>query len=90
MSRRIHLVLGEEEKALMEQAARREGMTLSAWLREAAADRMKKYAPPALSSAEDLRGFFEACDRREEGREPEWDAHRKVIEASRAEGVSDF
>ena len=89
MSTRIHLVLGEEEKALLEQAARAEGMTLSAWLREAAAEKMKKNAPRALSSTEELRAFFEECDQREKGHEPDWESHRKVIEASRAEGAPD-
>jgi hypothetical protein len=87
MSTRIHLVLGEEEKALLEQAARREGMTLSAWLRKAAAEKMEKSAPPALSSAEELRAFFARCDQKEKGREPDWEAHRKVIETSRGEGA---
>ena len=58
MSTRVHLVLGEEEKALLEQAARREGMTLSAWLREAAAERLKRNPPPSLSSVADLEAFF--------------------------------
>ena len=88
MSTRIHLVLGEEEKALLEQAARKEGMTLSAWLRGAAEERLKRKAPPSLSSVADLEAFFQECDGREEGEEPDWDAHREVMEASRAEGAT--
>jgi len=42
--------------------------------------------PPVLSSVEELRAFFEACDAREQGSEPDWDQHRKVIEESRAAG----
>jgi hypothetical protein len=87
MSTRIHLVLGEEEKALLEQAARREGMTLSAWLREAAEEKLSRRATPSLASADELQAFFEVCDEREEGREPDWEAHRRIIEVSRSEGA---
>ncbi len=89
MSTRIHLVLAEAEKALYEQAARKEGLTLSAWLREAASEKLARDIPPTLASVEALRAFFRECDDREEGLEPDWDAHRKVIEASRLDGVAD-
>jgi uncharacterized protein (DUF1778 family) len=87
MSTRIHMVLGEEEKALLERAARREGLTLSSWLREAAREKLERAEPPILSTVEDLTAFFQECDEREEGREPDWEAHRRVIEGSRREGL---
>jgi hypothetical protein len=89
MSTRIHLVLAEAEKALYEQAARKEGLTLSAWLREAASEKLARDIPPTLTSMEALTAFFKECKDREEGLEPDWDAHRKVIEASRLNGVPD-
>lgn len=87
MSARIHLVLAEAEKALYEEAARKEGMTLSAWLREAASEKLEKDGPPKLTSAETLSAFFKECEDREDGREPDWEAHRQVIEESRRDGV---
>ena len=89
MSVRIHLVMAEEEKARMERAAKAQGLTLSAWLREAARERLELAAPPGLSSVDELRGFFAQCDHRETGREPDWDAHRQVIEASKTQGAPD-
>lgn len=89
MATRIHLVLTEEEKARFERAAQEEGMTLSAWLREAARKRLDESDPPSLTSAGDLRGFFAECDLRETGREPDWEAHRNVIERSRRAGLSE-
>lgn len=86
MASRIHLVLTEEEKARLERAARTEGMTLSAWLREAAREKLQDSGPPSLASAHDLEAFFTECDRRETGREPDWEAHRKIIDASRSSG----
>jgi hypothetical protein len=89
MSTRIHLVLSEEEKARLAQVARREGMTLSAWLRSAAEEKLRRSAPPTLSTGEELDAFFQACDERERGKEPDWKNHLEVMKASRSEGVPD-
>jgi len=35
---------------------------------------------------DELRAFFEACDERETGREPDWAEHREVIEESIRKG----
>ncbi len=40
-----------------------------------------------LDTTDEPRAFFEACDERERGREPDWDAHREVIERSIAAGA---
>ena len=73
----------------MEGAARAQGKNLSVWLREAAQEKMDASAPPALVTGEELRGFFSCCDQRETGREPDWEAHRRVIEASKTTGAPD-
>jgi hypothetical protein len=88
MSVRIHLVMGEEEKARMERAARSEGKNLSAWLREAAREKLYAAPSPDLVSGESLREFFRECDERETGLEPDWEAHRRVIEASKRTGAA--
>jgi len=89
MSTRIHLVLSEEEKAVLESAARRNGMSLSAWLREAAQEKLGRDRAPLLATREALEAFFRACDAREQGEEPDWDVHREVIEASKTQGLPD-
>lgn len=90
MSERIHIVVEAVEKERFRRQAAREGKTLSDWLREAAAEKAaaaRKERP--LDTVGALRSFFEACDARESGREPDWDEHRRVIERSIGEGAAD-
>jgi len=89
MGTRIHIVLAEEEKSLLERAARNEGMSLSAWLRMAAREKLEGTAPPSLDSEGELSAFFAECDLREVGREPDWSAHMEVIEKSQGQGIPD-
>ena len=89
MAERIHIVLTREEKERYRRLAAREGHSLSEWLRAAARDRAAQAGRrAALDSVASLRAFFEACDERERGREPDWEAHREVIERSIAAGGS--
>ena len=64
-------------------------MSLSAWLREAAAEKVGRSEGHSLSSAGELKEFFRACDEREKGEEPDWEAHLQVLEASRRQGIPD-
>ena len=86
VSSRVQVVMDEVEREAFRRAAAREGLSLSDWLRRAARDRLAAAQPPELSSVEDLRAFFEACDAREEGVEPDWEQHRQIIEESTATG----
>lgn len=89
MTERIHVILGSAEKERFRQLAVREGTTLSAWVREAARERAAAAeAREGLESAEELRRFFEECDLREYGREPDWEEHERVLEASKTSGGS--
>jgi hypothetical protein len=83
MAERIHILVDREEKERFRRSAAREGRSLSEWLREAAKDRAAaSESRVALDSREALEAFFAACDRRERGREPDWESHREVIERS--------
>ena len=65
-------------------------MTLSAWLRTAARERLEEQRPsnPFKSSAE-IKKFFRACDALEGPEvEPEWNKHLDVITQSRRRGAS--
>jgi len=85
---RIHILLDEVDKARYRRQAEREGMSLGAWLRSAADERLKAAsAPRPLRTREALEGFFEECDERETVREPDWSEHRAVIERSRRAGL---
>jgi hypothetical protein len=89
MIERIHLVVRREEKERYRRMAVRAGKSLSEWLRDAAHEKLvAAEADVGLESADRLRGFFADCDRRETGREPDWESHREVIERSIGEGAS--
>lgn len=80
MSTRIHIVVKEAEKERFRREAARQGTSLSAWLREAAREHMADREGAALDSLEALGEFFDACDQRESGVEPDWDRYRRAME----------
>ena len=86
MSTRIHIVVDEEEKERFRRRAARENMSLSAWLRAAARERLGREDGPDLDTPDRLDAFFAACDEREEGTEPDWADHRRTIERSLSDG----
>jgi hypothetical protein len=90
MSTRIHIVVDEVEKDRFTQQARREGKSLSEWLRDVARQALLRGEKgPKLKSVDELRSFFARCDERETGREPDWKAHRRVIEDSIGRGAAE-
>ncbi|MBI3981639.1 MAG: antitoxin [Gemmatimonadetes bacterium] len=86
---RIQVPIDEPERERFRQQAEREGRSLAAWLREAAREKLvaAERAKP-LDTLEELRAFFAECDGRESGTEPDWEQHRRVIEASIRSGSS--
>ena len=87
MTDRVHVLMERAEKERFRRLAEREGKTLSEWLREAAAEKAAASAPrDRLNTTLELERFFEACDAREVGREPDWEEHRGVIDRSRSSG----
>ena len=87
---RVQLVIPDEDRDRFVHQARTEGMTLSAWLRSAARQRLEQQQRfHAFKSQEDLEGFFRACDALEgSGREPDWKEHQAAIDESRRRGSS--
>lgn len=83
MDERVHILLDGAEKERFRRWAEREGKSLSEWLREAAREKLAASSRGRpLDSREALEAFFEGCDARERGEEPDWEAHRRVIEES--------
>ena len=86
---RIQLVIPDEDRDRFVHQARREGMSLSEWLRTAARDRLEnhQHSDPLESSAH-LDAFFRACDELEgPGVEPDWEEHLMVVNESHERGV---
>ncbi|HUE96105.1 MAG TPA: hypothetical protein VMN39_05570 [Longimicrobiaceae bacterium] len=89
MTERIHLVVGRAEKERYRRLAARAGKSLSEWLRDAAREKLASgESDVALDSVDRLRDFFAECDRRETGREPDWESHREIIERSIGQGAA--
>jgi hypothetical protein len=87
---RIQVLIDPEEKEQFRRLAQERGLSLSAWLREAALKRAAEEGQvPRIRSADALRAFFSERDAREAGREPDWEEHLEVLDASRREGIGE-
>lgn len=80
--RRIVVFVDERQREMFRDQAAAEGRSLSEWLREAGRERLEHAQPSQLRTRDDLERFFNACDEREHGREPDWEDHLGVIRAS--------
>ena len=87
---RVQLVLPDEDRTRFVHQAHKEGMSLSAWLRIAARERLEQQAGIKCFEAHtEIEAFFVECDELEvPGVEPDWDQHLAVINESRKRGTS--
>jgi len=87
---RIQVLVSAEEKEAFRELAEREGLSLSAWLRQAGLSGLAAAAGRRkIETVDDLRAFFAACDKVEAGVEPDWEDHLRVIESSVSGGAAD-
>ena len=87
---RVQLVIPDADRDRFVLQARREGMTLSAWLRAAAHTRLEeRQRVKPFESLEDIKEFFKACDALEGPKtEPDWEEYLRIINESRASGAT--
>lgn len=85
---RVQVLLDEDELARFRRQAQREGLSLSAWLRQAGQERLQSRRGRRIQTVDDLREFFRAVDERESGSEPDWEEQKVKIARSRAAGQS--
>ncbi len=87
---RVQLVMADDDRDRFVHQARLEGMSLSAWLRAAARERLEKRRSVKLfRSPEDVEDFFRSCALlKGPETEPEWDEHLRVMGESRGRGVA--
>lgn len=87
---RVQLLIPDEDRDRFVHQARREGMTLSAWLRAAAHQRLAAgQRSDPFETPEDLEAFFQECDAIEgPDTEPDWSEHLALIDESRRRGAS--
>ncbi len=83
---RVQLVIPDADRDRFVTQARREGMSLSAWLRAAARECLDaRQQLDQFQSPEDVRSFFRSCASLEGPEtEPDWHEHLRVMNESRA------
>jgi len=88
---RFQLVMPDDDHARFANQASREGMSLSAWLRAAARERLERQSSPErFGSLADVDAFFAQCDALAGPEvEPDWKQHRALIAESRRRGASE-
>jgi hypothetical protein len=80
MSKRIQVILDEEEALEFKNQARKEGKSVSSWLREAGKKVIElNKSKRELKQAASLKAFFKEINSKKEGTEPEWEDHKKLI-----------
>lgn len=82
---RVQLIVPDGDHASYVQQAQRESLSLSAWLRAAAEDRLRrKHRARRFESVADIEAFFAECDRLPgPDREPDWEEHLATMNQSR-------
>ena len=87
---RVQLVMPDDDRDSFVHQAQREGMSLSAWLRAAARERLEtRQSVKQFDSPEDVEEFFKSCSALEGPEmEPDWSEHLRVISESRGRGVA--
>ena len=90
MSKRIQVVVDDQEAERFRRQAAAEGLSLSAWLRRLGRERLELADKEGgLHSVQELREFWKVCDSTRSGREPDWDEHLSVMRRSRRQGSSE-
>jgi hypothetical protein len=80
MSVRVQVILKDEEVAMFKSQAMKESKSLSAWLRDAGKKMIDlEQKQLSLTDPDSLEKFFRKCNEREEGVEPDWEDHKKLI-----------
>ena len=87
---RVQLVMPDADREQFVEQARREGMSFSAWMRAAARERLEASRRVKLfESPEDVKEFFRSCAALDGPEmEPDWSEHLRVMNESRAAGVT--
>ena len=80
MNVRLQVILKEDEAARFKSQAIKESKSLSAWLRDAGTKMLDlENRQSSLTHPDSLEKFFQECDKREQGVEPDWEDHKRLI-----------
>lgn len=79
MTVRIQVIVDEEEAARFKSAALRESKSMSAWLRDAGRNQLADRKRRPLDTPAELKKFFTERNKKERGREPDWEEQKTLI-----------
>jgi hypothetical protein len=80
MSKRIQVILDEEEALQFKTHARKEGKSVSSWLREAGMRVIEqRESKESLKDIAAIKAFFRKINSKKEGAEPDWEEYKKLI-----------
>jgi len=80
MSKRIQVILDEEEALQFKNQARKEGKSVSSWLREAGKKVIElNHSKRKLKDPPSLKTFFKKINNKKDGTEPDWEEHKKLL-----------
>ena len=87
---RVQLVMPDADRDRFVDQARREGMSLSAWIRAAARERLEaRQSVKLFESPDDVKEFFRHCATLVGPEtEPDWGEHLRVMNESRGAGAT--
>ena len=87
---RVQLVIPDNDRDQFVHQAKSEGLTLSAWLRLAAQEKLtRETGSKKFQTVEEIRAFYKVCDDSVDlEHEPDWEDHKKVISKSKSSGSS--
>ena len=87
---RVQLVMSDDDRERFVDQARREGLSLSAWLRAAARERLEaRQSVKLFDSPQDVEEFFRTCAALDGPEtEPDWSEHLRVMSESRTRGAA--
>ena len=86
---RVQLVMSDDDRERFVDQARREGLSLSAWLRAAARERLEaRQSVKLFDSPQDVEEFFRTCAALDGPEtEPDWSEHLRVMSELRTRGA---
>lgn len=80
MSIRVQVILNEKEAARFKAQAQKESKSLSSWLRDAGKKVLNDTKRrDSLKDPTSLKAFFKECEKREKGKEPDWEEQKQLI-----------
>ena len=89
---RVQLIIPDDDRVRFGNQARREGVSLSAWIRVAARERLDRQSKARrVTSRGEREAFFAECDTLAGPEvEPDWEQRLAVIGRSRRHGATDI